>query len=70
MTPSELRRLREGLGLTQAALAAKVGRSARQVKRWEAGDALVPLLVEREVRRLAKRKGVGFVPHWKPEREG
>jgi transcriptional regulator with XRE-family HTH domain len=58
VTPSEMRRLRLALNLTQAELAAKLCRSSRQVKRYEAGDALIDPLVEREVRRLAKRRGV------------
>jgi DNA-binding transcriptional regulator YiaG len=38
MTTAELRCLRERLGLTPAALAAAIGRSERNVRRWENGE--------------------------------
>lgn len=58
MTPATLRALRLAMSMTQAELGAKVHRSARQVKRYEAGDALIDELVAREVARLAKRRGI------------
>ena len=41
MTPAEMREVREGLGLTQAALAELFGVHIRTVRRWEAGH-MVP----------------------------
>lgn len=43
MTPTELKTIRNQLGLTQAGLAAllKVG-SGRTVRRWEAGERAIP----------------------------
>ena len=38
MTTAELRCLRERLGLTPGALAAAIGRSERNVRRWENGE--------------------------------
>lgn len=43
MTPKKLRHLREGMGLTQDELAALLGvASGRVVRRWEAGDRIIP----------------------------
>lgn len=38
MTPSDLRRLRRRLGLSQAGFAANVGVAANTVARWERGE--------------------------------
>jgi transcriptional regulator with XRE-family HTH domain len=44
-TGTELRLFREGQGLTQAALAEKLGASRRTVEDWEAGRRLPPPLL-------------------------
>ena len=37
MSPAEMREIRKGLGLTQAAMAKLFGVDLRTVRRWEAG---------------------------------
>ena len=46
MTPETLREWRIERGMTQAQLAAAVGVSARQVRRWETGENKIPRLLE------------------------
>ena len=46
MTPETLREWRGERGMTQAQLAAAVGVSARQVRRWETGENKIPKLLE------------------------
>ena len=46
MTPETLREWRGERGMTQAQLAAAVGVSARQVRRWETGENKIPRLLE------------------------
>lgn len=54
MTPSQLKQARQSLGLTQAAMAAKMGIILRKWERWEGGHSpispegatLVELLVQ------------------------
>ena len=45
MTAAAFRSARKSLGLTQAELAARIGRSRREVGRWETGDQPVPVVV-------------------------
>lgn len=52
MTPAELRTLRKRLGLTQAALATRVGVGARAVRRWEAGDRKISVPIARLIETL------------------
>ena len=46
MSPESLRVWRIERGMTQAQLAAAVGVSARQVRRWETGENKIPKLLE------------------------
>ncbi|AZB63135.1 helix-turn-helix domain-containing protein [Cereibacter sphaeroides] len=50
MTPAEFREARQTLGLTQAGLAALVGRQARNIRQWEAGDRAIDDAAVRLVR--------------------
>lgn len=56
----DLRTIRAGLGLSQAGLAALLGRDARTVRRWENGERVPPpelwLLLE-AARRLVPHAG-------------
>ena len=45
MTGQQMRALRLGLRLTQAAFASRIGRSTRQVNGYEAGDLPISLTV-------------------------
>lgn len=56
MTPLELRAIREGLDLTQAAFAPLVGaKGDRTVRMWESGQRKIPLSVEMLAHGLLKR---------------
>lgn len=62
--PAELKRIREGLELTQAALADELGVHRVTIAKWEAGDRGIPEPVARLVKRIQaerqqpkKRKG-------------
>jgi transcriptional regulator with XRE-family HTH domain len=57
MTSQELRRLRSGLGLTQAQLADKVGVTQNTVARWEIGLRRIPEPVSRLLARLKTEGG-------------
>ena len=52
VTAAELKRLREGLGLTQEQLADEVGVHRVTVAKWEAGDHGVPEPVARLILRI------------------
>lgn len=53
MTPSELRAIRERLGLTQAAFAPLIGAGGdRTVRMWESGDRKIPVSVAMLARAL------------------
>lgn len=67
MTPSELRALREALGITADALATVLGVSGgRTVRRWEAGDRAIPGPVAVLLRAIGEnadvRKHFGLLP--------
>jgi transcriptional regulator with XRE-family HTH domain len=47
MTPAEFRSAREALGLSAQKMGAALGVDGRQVRRYEAGEAQVPLLAAR-----------------------
>jgi len=51
LSPENLRALRKRAGLTQAQLAEELGRTERQIQRWEAGDSKPkdPILIHRLV---------------------
>jgi DNA-binding transcriptional regulator YiaG len=42
MSPKQLRQARKGLGLTQQALADRLGVHVQTVKKWEADDRRIP----------------------------
>lgn len=50
MTREELRRIREGLGLSRRALARRIGVAPRTIARWEAGEHPIGLVYERLIR--------------------
>lgn len=52
MTPAEFKAIRVGLGLSQANIAAVVGRDTRTVQRWEGGVTPIPVLVAEKVEGL------------------
>jgi transcriptional regulator with XRE-family HTH domain len=52
MTSAQLRKFIEQRGLTQAEAARRVDVNVRQVRRWLAGDAPVPLAVDYALRYL------------------
>ncbi len=58
MTPDTIRSLRQSLGLTQEALARKLGVSWNTVARWESGlhapDKYNDMLLKRMQRKIAK----------------
>lgn len=64
MTGSELRRLRHGLGLTQAQMGERIGVTQNTVARWERGEVgigepqarLIRLIVRMKPRKTRKRK--------------
>jgi len=58
MKPSELRRIRNSLGLTQAEMGRALGAHRVSVARWEAGTRAVPVTVAKLARLLAEVEGV------------
>jgi DNA-binding transcriptional regulator YiaG len=54
--PSEFRRIREALKLTQAQLAAELGVHAMTVSKWERGVQRIPEPVARLVERLRRER--------------
>jgi DNA-binding transcriptional regulator YiaG len=60
MTPKDLKRIREQLGLTQAALAKELGVTSNSVARWEQGIYRISPMAQRLISSLAKSpKAVG-----------
>ena len=55
MTPHNLRQVRQGLAMTQAAMALQLGISRRQYIRYEDGLAQIPRLVGLAVFALLKK---------------
>ena len=56
LTPHQLRSARDRLGLTQAALAAKLGVSANTVARWERGEQPMPAMLILALFALRKKR--------------
>ena len=54
ITPAEIRSFRDGLGLTQADLAARLGGSTRGVEDWEAGRRQPPAMLRLALSALAR----------------
>lgn len=52
MTPKDLKQLRAKLGLSQQALAGKLGVSRNTVNRWEMGTRAISPMAERLIRTL------------------
>ena len=52
MTRVDLKEARATLGLSQAAMAKKIGRSVRHYKAYESGEYAIPLIVETAVKGL------------------
>ncbi len=50
MTAEELRRIREDLGLSQRALARRIGVAPRTIARWEIGAHPIGLVYEKLIR--------------------
>ena len=63
MTRAELRAAREQLGLSQAAMAKRIGRSLRQYKAYELGEYPIPLVVVRAVEGLRAENPTGNDQH-------
>jgi DNA-binding transcriptional regulator YiaG len=62
LTPAEIRRLRQRLGLAQRVLAAKVGVELGTITRWENGRSTPRFLANerlRELQRQAETEGKG-----------
>jgi len=58
MNNTEIKLLRDKLGLTQDAFAAKLGVSSGAVKKWEQAKARPSQLARRQLERLARRHGI------------
>ena len=56
MTGEELRKLREKKGLTREELASRLKVSCRTIYRWEKGDNIHPVFMEKIRRILGRRK--------------
>jgi hypothetical protein len=56
MTPQRLRQVLDSLDLTQVGAAKFLGASPRNVRRWVAGDAPIPLAVEMLLELMIARK--------------
>lgn len=56
MTPTQLKTIRRRLGLSQAALARKLGVSRNTVTRWEMGLHRIPLMAAHLIRRIAEEE--------------
>ena len=50
MEPSELKKTRRGLGLTQGALAARLGVDIASISRWESGKQPIPKIAQKLIR--------------------
>ncbi len=55
LTPAEIRRLRQGLGLTQRVFAAKVGVKLGTITRWENGRSTPRFLATERLRELQRQ---------------
>lgn len=64
MTARQLQRLLDGMGVSQSAMARDIGISDRQMRRYCAGTAKIPLTVECAImwRRAGHPKGHKFNP--------
>jgi len=67
MTPSEVRRIRRRLGLTQSAFAALLGVHEKTVTRWESGAVGMSATTQRLIRSLGEKGGPMAMV--KPERK-
>jgi transcriptional regulator with XRE-family HTH domain len=56
VTPAELKRIREALGMTQASLAESLGVTKSAVSRWEAGLRGIPEPAARLAERLLQER--------------
>jgi len=56
MTPKELIRIRESLGLTQGQLAEAIGAARQTINRWENDGGRMRPIYERLIRELIKGK--------------
>ena len=56
LSPTDFRRLRKAAGLSQEALARQLGRTLRQVARYEQGHTTVPHWIADRLRELANEK--------------
>jgi transcriptional regulator with XRE-family HTH domain len=57
LTRAEFRRIRLSLGLTQAALAKKLGVKRNTVSRWETGELTLPIMAALSVTQLRAEHG-------------
>jgi len=55
MSPAEIRKLRESLGLTQEQVAKKLGAGRATIARWEAGETKPHRLYEQALEKLKAR---------------
>jgi DNA-binding transcriptional regulator YiaG len=55
--PSEFKRIRDALDLTQAEMADEIGVHRVTVAKWEAGDRHIPEPVARLVKRIQAERG-------------
>ncbi len=58
MTPTEFKTARRELGLSQNALAKRMGVTGRTIRRWEAGDTQIPGPVIVSMRYFKFRQGL------------
>lgn len=56
MTPAQLKTIRRRLGLSQAALAKKLGVARNTVTRWEMGQHRLPPMAAHLIRRIAEEE--------------
>lgn len=54
MTPSQLRKIRLRLGLTQARLGEVIGRSQKTILRWEGGKTAMPHWAAEKINTMKK----------------
>lgn len=57
MTPAELKKIRERLGISQEKLARYMDVSSRTVYRWEKGENPIHTVFARQIRELEKKQG-------------
>ena len=58
MPPQQLKQARQALGLTQAEIAALMGRDTRTWQYWEAGKYPIPASSQKLLEFLLKEKGI------------